>query len=276
MQLMSYRTNGSAYLYRRVRIILYYRPTGTSSWIYAAERNVYPGATTAAVNYTFDHTWASSGTYDYYFVVEFYDHTGTWGSVGQWIYDQAYSNGTTVTATVGNDGGPGVTASTTLTATLGSYAPPSGWEIYQVVYSASISGEAKATGASTSTTTCSASASSLTSLGGRGVSSSSGLQSAPYDKAWSVTESVTTFNRSRISGSLSASFSSSGGYCSGYAHWGYATGTISNPSALIKIRRYDGGSTTPANSISIGTVGYNLTSGLVLAEGTMNWFAIGR
>lgn len=275
LQFTSYRGTGTApnYYYRRVRLVLYYKPAGSASWIFAKDQNYYPGATLGANNGTLQYNFWQEGTYDYYVRAEYYDYSGTFTSgSGGYEYNQQLVSGQNQSVSLdiyGVSGGK----STTLTATLQSYSPPTGWAVYQVTYSASVSGSVEAYGFTRDYPylRCYGYASALTALGGVRAQSSSTPDSNSFNKNWTTTE--TSYNPDRISGSVSVSRT---GDCNVYSTYGRASGSITNAQATIYIRKPITNSETPVNALNIGTVNYNLSSGLVLAEGTMNWLAIGR
>ncbi len=262
-QFLSYKGTGTApnYYYRKVIMSLYYRPVGDTTWIFAKDQTYYPGASLDYVSGSLEYGFSVAGEYEYYVSAAYTTHTGTFasGSSG-YEYDQVTKSASTASDSFTS---PGAAISKTITADTGSYSAPSGWTIYDVDYSWNWAAAADVyTWVGTTVT-----AKAFSSWGGCTVVN--GTPSS-CSTSGSKTATSTSYSRTYISNTISLTISG------GSIGDGDASGTISNAQAVIKIRKAITNSTTPANALLLNTVGYNLTSGTVLAAGTMNWLAIGR
>lgn len=250
VRLASYRGNGASQWYlRTVRWRLEYLSGG--SWIADSWTTINLGAdTNASVDSDKLFTFPSSGTWTFRIAFEAYDYSPStlFGSI-----EYNYHTGTVSAA------GPAAvqdyrlgTYNTTLT--LPGFSPPAGYSVYQVDYSVNWSWSRNGTNGSVTVDGSLVKASTSTGTSGSGTKTR--------------TSSSYNVNELDLSMQITALGSGFGGE-NMYAQ-------LSNGSATINSRQAKPNSTTAANTFSLNSYTYELSSAQVLATGTLNWVAIGE
>jgi hypothetical protein len=244
--LRSYRGTGTSgnYYYRTARWKAQY--WNGSAWVDSAWSTTNFGADTAAnVTTSITITFPSSGTWIVRAVTEAYDTNGTTFNTGT-SYEYATDNVSrndyqSVTA----NAPPGETLTLNYTP---SYSVPSGWSVvsssFTYSYTSSIS---------------------YYRFGGASISGGNGYFPVQTNYSGSAT----------YTGGLSLSFTVRATLGS-FGDGGYAQLNVSSLTGTVSRRRALTNSTTAVNSFSLNYYNFNLSSSQVLAEGSLNWVALGE
>jgi hypothetical protein len=242
------------FYYRKVDWRVKYRVVGSTSWSYSSYKTITYGASQSAIA---DSRVLALSPAAYEYQVEFVsaDAGGTYSS-GSVEYD--YNTASVSKATEVSKSVNGINDS--LSFGLPSYSPPSGWSVYTVTYAFQY-----AYRLASNTTMVGASVQ----MQNANVFHMLGSNSTAGDINTWINKSVTSssYNTGFLDGSLGSSCHISS--CSS------ASLKVRNATVSIGIRRPRTNSTTPSNSFSVTGYSYELSSALVLEEGTLNWLAIG-
>lgn len=236
-------TSGN-YYYRTVRWKAQY--WNGSAWVDSAWSTTNLGAdVSASATTSITVTFPSAGTWTVRVVTEAYDTNGTSFNTGT-SYEYA-------TDTVSrNDYLYKTTSYGSVTLDYsGTYSLPSGWSIVSVSASYTYSwalGRGNFSSAS---------------IYGGGLSISYGTGQNDQTKVWSTNSVALVFTLSANPSSVPA-------------EGAYATLSVSACTWTISRRRALTNSTTAANSFSLNYYNYSLSSAQVLAEGSLNWVALGE
>lgn len=243
--LSSYRGTGTSgnYYYRTVRWRVEYLSGGTwiaGNWVTSNLGASAPASTTTGDTFVFP----GAGTWQFRIVAEAYDTGGTFNTGTSYEY---------ATDTVSRTDDVTVTSNAQGQLTLDytpSYTAPSGWTVtsvtytyhynYQIAYA--LAGSARVSG-----------------------------DHIYYTAEAIKTNLVDTFTRSSNSLTFQVYGSTGGGSFSGYASL-----TLLDVAASITRRRALTNSTTASNSFAFNYFNFNLSASQVLAEGSLNWVAIGE
>ena len=270
--IQSQRGNGaSQYYLRTVRWRIEYLSGAT--WIPGSWRSVNMGAQFTAQTDSVSFTFPSQGTWQWRIVYEAFDTDGTvFGAIN-------YTYGTYVVSSVGAGtgwqsganqwqlfAGYGYGSSQSVTVALASNSAPAGAQIYQVVYSWTL-------------TYSPYYSSSLDSFDGyirdplhTGLTHHLTYIGSSAPAATTVSESKTVATSSAPTSM--GTFSISGTFGNTGAAW--ARFSKADVFATVYHRTIVANSVTPGNTYSLNNVSYTLSSSTVLAEGTVNWMATGE
>lgn len=247
VSLASYRGTGTSgvYFYRTVRWRVEYLSGG--SWVAGAWTTTNLGAdANASTTTTATFTFPSAGTWTFRVYAEAYDtSTATFGSIAYETATDTISRTGNVTQTIQSYEETSKTLNYTPT-----YSLPSGWSIVSINYSYVYSYQIIKYGT--------------------GNCSIAGDEFYLFSNGSGSNLSASSTNSSNtLTFTLSSNFDA-------FGQGAYVTMTMHSVTGTVTRRRPAPSSTTPANSFSLNSYSYELTSAQVLATGTLNWVAIGE
>jgi len=279
VEIASTRGTGTAgtYAYRQVTSTVFYRIAGSgSAYTTGASKTTIIGAQLVAVTDYVAQTPLAANSYEFYVRYIASDASGTF-SVGGATYDygtdsRTFSGTASLNKTAGGTIGDG-----TFTASVSApaYSPPSGWSVYQSNYSYTVDYFIRATNYSWGDY-----AFSIVSVAGTDVAEVNVFGSPLLSGGTSaLTNTVAkTFTSGGFSPTLSMSVrlqTAPSSIFPGSGSDAQADATLSNGYAQILIRRPITNSTTPANAGTLASYTGNLATATVLAQGSVNWMAVG-
>lgn len=261
--------SGGVFYYRNVTAKVQY--FNGSVWVDGASSTVGIGATTTAqATVTVNQTFPSSAAWQWRVVFTASNPGGTFGAPSFQYSSETTGTNTAVLSVSDSHTTAGISAQSS-PCVLPASTLNTGWEIYEITYYATLSGD-------------------LTGSVASGTNYGYGGFGAGEVDNWSFVLSFasgnysnTTFPQTAVSRTKSGSnLSYNTNYCAARAYATAASGgtstvsvTIRNAYAVIRRRTPVGGSTTPSNSFTVSSYTYALTAAQQLAAGTLNWLAMG-
>lgn len=208
-----------------------------------------PSAVDASITSTATFTFPSSGTWVFRIYAEAYDTGGTFSTGTQYETTQVSRSRSDPYTIATSNGSQSVEYRP-------YYLPPTGWEVYGVIFTYSFS---YTIGASGNFARASGGGGSFSQSAAGGSGTSQSYSAGPLTQTHSATTNSLIFSVSATPGAGSA----------------IARIELFSASSTISIRRPLTNSTAATNRFTFNNYGFNLTSAQVLATGSLSWVAVG-
>jgi hypothetical protein len=282
-QLKSVRGTGTlgSYYYRKVDWRVGYCLSSGGTYLWTGWRSKSLGATLNAVADSFPLTLPSSGKW--YIKIEYLaaDAGGTFATgVDPYLYEEETINtiqsevSTTVSSAAYWPGDTEDTDAASLPFAFNSYAPPSGYSIYNVTYDYQYAYYLNCIKEGLNNTPYPYTSATVAGAGYSHTVTHEGTEGNSELTSWSQkTVTSSSFDQNYLSGSLNTSATASLN-----VSWSNSEAKLKlkGGSATIQSKKLQTNSTTPSNDYAFQSYTYTLSSAQILASGVLNWIAIGE